>query len=175
MSWSEYSHFLMIGMIFCAWMETFPEDAISITSLIFVFPWHCNSIKWLCQEKISTQIVWVLIKIAFYFLGGIWKRKRRQHERIFRQFKKGNRRFSGAKSRFSDAEMAEKTPWWSLREFFRYTLRKPLLRAEKRNLSHKSSTVGPSLWGADGVKTASFVGKGGDPHPQKSVFVHRKP
>ncbi len=38
------------------------------------------------------------------------KRKRRQRERIFRQFKERNRRFSGAKSRFSDAEMAEKTP-----------------------------------------------------------------
>ena len=55
-------------------------------------------------------------------LGCIWKRKRRQHERIFRQFKEGSRRFSGAKSRLSDAEMAEKTPWWSLREFFRYAL-----------------------------------------------------
>ena len=43
-------------------------------------------------------------------LGCIWKRKRRQHERIFRQFKEENRRFSGAKSRFPDAEMAEKTP-----------------------------------------------------------------
>ena len=32
-------------------------------------------------------------------------------------------RGSGVKSRFSDAEMAEKTPRWSLREFFRYTLR----------------------------------------------------
>ena len=38
------------------------------------------------------------------------KRKRRQHERIFRQFKEGNRRFSGAKSRFSDTEMTEKPP-----------------------------------------------------------------
>ena len=55
-------------------------------------------------------------------LGCIRKRKRRQLERIFRQFKEENRRFSGAKSRFPDAEMAEKTPRWSLREFFRYTL-----------------------------------------------------
>ena len=55
-------------------------------------------------------------------LGCIRKRKKRQLERIFCQFKEENRRFSGAKSRFSDAEMAEKTPRWSLREFFRYTL-----------------------------------------------------
>ena len=38
-------------------------------------------------------------RFAAVFIQGVSeKRKRRQHERIFRQFKEGNRRFSGAKS-----------------------------------------------------------------------------
>ena len=50
-------------------------------------------------------------------LGCVSKRKSCKFERIFRQIKDEGRRFSGAKSRSSDAKMAEKTPKLQFREF----------------------------------------------------------
>ena len=45
------------------------------------------------------------------------KRESCKFEWIFRQIKDACRRFSGAKSRRADAEMAEKTPKLQLKEF----------------------------------------------------------
>ena len=56
-------------------------------------------------------------KISFNRLECVSKRESCKFEWIFRQIKDGSRRFSGAKSRLSDAEMAEKTPKLQLKEF----------------------------------------------------------